>query len=313
MRDPRHPQMPGPGYSADVLGISSSAFTLLRDLIAERAGVFYGDEKRDILADKLSGLVTACGLTSFVDYYYHLRYDADAPRYWAELMDHLAVPETYFWRQPEQVLAVANVIAPEFLAQRRGVPLRIWSAACCTGEEPLSIAIALAEAGLLDRERIEIVASDGSTAMVERARRGVFSERSFRNLPMELRARYFSPDGSGWRIDPGIHGHVRWTTANLVDPESVTGLTTADVIFCRNVFIYFSDETITRVVASFARGLRDGGHLFLGAAESLARLQTAFTLAEVGGAFVYVKGQGSRASRGPGVVRDADTAHEMVG
>lgn len=294
MRDPQGRPRPSFGYSAEVLGFSQSAFTLLRDLISTRIGVFYGDEKRDMLADKLSSLVAAHGMTSFLDYFYLLRYDADAERHWGELMDRLAVPETFFWRQPEQILALANAIAPKHFEEHPHEPLRIWSAACCSGEEPLSIAIALAEVGLLDRRPIEIVASDGSVAMVERARRGIYFERSFRNLPAQLRERYFTPDGQGWRVQRWLQERIRWTTANLVDPEAVRPLADANVIFCRNVFIYFADDTITGVVKVFADAIRDEGHLFLGAPESLTRLPTEFELTEVAGAFVYVKRSAAR-------------------
>jgi chemotaxis protein methyltransferase CheR len=297
VRDPRARRGPS-GYSADVLGFSESAFALLRDLIAQRIGVFFGDDKRDLLADKLSDLLAARGMTSYLDYYYLLRYDAEADRHWSELMDRLSVPETYFWRQHDQIVALAQVVAPRHFAGRRDAPLRIWSAACCTGEEPISIAIALAEAGLLHRRPIEIVASDGSAAMVERARQGVYGDRSFRALPAELRDRYFRSEGAGWRVDPRVHGQIRWTTANLIDAEAVRPLAAADVIFCRNVLIYFSDETVARVARSFAEGLREDGYLFLGAAESLTRLATDFELAEIGGAFVYVKGASARAPHG---------------
>lgn len=309
-RVPRHAG--SRGYGTEVLGISDSAFVLLRDLITERTGVFYDDGKRDMLADKLSAVVVGHGLSSFLDYYYRLRYDEDASTYWMELLDQLAVPETFFWRQPEQILAVADVIAPSHFARRPGVPLRIWSAACCSGEEPLSLAVALAEAGILARHPVQIVGSDGSPAMIERARRGVYGERSFRNLPAALRQKYFRPDGDKWRIDPDIHSRVRWTTVNLVDAEAVRPLAAADVIFCRNVFIYFSDDAITQVANSFARGLSCDGHLFLGAAESLTRLATPFGLAEVGGAFVYVKGQAARTSRGPGAESGAGVDHEKA-
>ena len=286
------------GYSADVLGFSETAFTLLRDLIAQRIGVHFGDDKRDLLADKLSDLLAALGMTSYLDYYYLLRYDADADRHWAALMDRLSVPETYFWRQHEQILALANVVAPRHFERRAAAPPRIWSAACCTGEEPISIAIALAEAGLLYRRPIEIVASDGSRAMIERARTGVYGERSFRHLPAELRDRYFRSEGAGWRVDPRLHGQIRWATANLVDPADVRPLAAADVIFCRNVLIYFSDETIGHVARLFAEGLHEDGYLFLGASESLTRLATDFELAEIAGAFVYVKGTDARVPQG---------------
>lgn len=307
-------QLPAPredplGFGADVLGLNHSAFVLLRDLIAERTGVHFEDDKRDLLADKLSDPMAEHGMTSYLDYYYLLRYDVEAERHWAALMDRLAVPETYLWRQPEQLLALANCVVPMLRARRPGEPLRIWSAACCTGEEPVSIAIALAEANVLDAVPIEIVASDASGAMLERARRGLFGERSFRSLPAHLRDRYFELESGRWRIDPRLHARIRWTTANLMDAAAVGRLAGSDVIFCRNVFIYFSDEAITRVVRTFARHLRDDGYLFLGASESLTRLPTDFELAEIGGAFVYVKGTAARAAHTP-AERQCDIVRE---
>ena len=277
------------GYNASVLGVSDAAFTLLRDLIAQRTGLFFDDGKRDLLADKLAELVAARGLGSFLDYYYLLRYDSHASRHWAELMNRLSVPETFFWRQPEHFEALTRTVVPAHIGRLGSSPLRIWSAACCTGEEPLSIAIALAETGWLDRASIVISASDASPAMVERARCGVYGERSFRNLPSELREKYFHREAAGWRIDSRIHSQVQWMVANLVNPDETGLLAAADVIFCRNVFIYFSDEGIQRVVRMFGDRMPVGGHLFLGAAESLTRLSSRFELTEAGNAFVYVK------------------------
>jgi chemotaxis protein methyltransferase CheR len=285
----------GDGSSADVLGLSDSSFVLLRELIAQRTGVFFGNEKRHLLADKLADRLAALGITSFLDYYYLLRYDDDAARHRRDLVDRLAVPETYFWRQPDQVRALTNTLVPRHFASRPGVPFRIWSAACCTGEEPLSIAMALAEAGLLDRGPVEIVASDASEAMIARAKLGVYGERSFRALPPELRARYFRCVEGGWRIDPALHARVRFTRANLVDAADVAMHAGADAVFCRNVLIYFSDETIAHVAQLLAANMRGDAHLCLGASESLTRISSAFELVEVDGAFMYVKaGRGDR-------------------
>ena len=291
----------GGGFSADVLGFSESTFVLLRDLIAQRTGVYYAHDKRDLLADKLADLLAARGMTSYLDYYYLLRYDTDAEAHWSELVDRLAVPETYFWRQPDQIMATATVLAARHLARRRGAPFRIWSAACCSGEEPLSIAIALAEAGVLGRHPVEIVASDASEAMLARARRGLYGERSFRALPAPLRERYFTREAGGARIDPEIHGLVRWTRANIVDARDVAAMAAADVVFCRNVLIYFSDDTVAHVARLFAAGMPDDAHLCLGASESLTRVSSAFELVEVGGAFMYTKSpDGNAASREAG-------------
>jgi chemotaxis protein methyltransferase CheR len=277
-------------FYADTLGLSDSAFTLLRDLIHERAGLFYDNGKSDLLTDKLSPLVVERGFNSFLDYYYLLKYDTEAEQEWKRVMDALSVPETFFWREMDQVRALVDVIVPQYFSSPRAQPLRIWSAACATGEEPLSIAMALNEEGWFDRAPIEIYASDASEAAIGRARRGIYRERSFRSLPPKLREKYFSEVQGGWRIAPSLHAKVRWATANLMDEGDVAAFATAPVIFCRNVFIYFSDETIRKTVRMFAERMPAPGYLFVAASESLLRLTTQVQFQEIGGAFVYVKG-----------------------
>lgn len=272
----------------------SSAFALLRDLIVQRTGVFFSDAKRDLLEDRVGELVATRGLPSLLDYYYLLKYDPDSEEVWRELMDRLAVPETYFWRQPEQFTTLAETILPRYLAAPPGRPLRIWSAACCSGEEPLSIAMALHEGGWFDRLPIEIVGSDASAALVDRARTGLFGERSLRSLSPERRERFFRREGSRWRIDPALHARVLWGTANLLDEAEAGPLAGADVIFCRNVFIYFSDAAIRQAVGMFSERMPLPGYLFIGASESLMRLNTDFVMDEIGSAFVYVLNRGPR-------------------
>lgn len=269
-------------------------FALLRDLILERTGMHFDESKRGILVDKLSELIASNGMTSFLDYYYLLRYDDNAEAHWDALMNRLSVPETFFWRQSEQILSLSQVVAPAHFGEHREAPMRIWSAACCTGEEPLSIAIALAEVGLLDASRVEIRATDGSPAMVERARKGRYGARSFRQLPEDLRDRYFERDGDYYRPIERIRNAVTYDVVNLARPEQVAPYASADVIFCRNVFIYFSDTAIKGVVECFAQHMPRDGCVFLGAAESLTRLDVELQLAEIGGAFAYVKDGGRR-------------------
>ena len=269
--------------------LKPAVFVLLRDLIADKTGVHFDEPKRPLLADKLAAEIEELGLTSFLDYYYLLRYDDPTGAHWSRVADRLAVPETYFWRQPEQFQALAKVVTPALLAADRGRSLRIWSAACCTGEEPMSIAIALAEAGLLESHSMTIVGSDASAAMLERAKLGRYGPRSFRQLSDALKRKYFVPDGaSHWRPIDDIASRVSWQVANLVKPEETRDLDTSDIIFCRNVFIYFSDEAIQSVAQRFARTMPRDGYLFLGASESLTRLDVDFDLREVDGTFVYV-------------------------
>jgi len=283
------------GFKSNNLGVTGGADRLLRELIHERTGVFFGDGKGDLLADKLSPLVIERGFASLLDYYYLLKYDETAQDEWLTVMDALSVPETYFWREMDQIRALVETIVPAWFAARGAGVLKIWSAACATGEEPLTIAMALAEAGWLGRVPIEIHASDASTSAVEKARRGIYRERSFRNLSPELRAKYFTQVDATqtWRIDARLHGAVEWKVANLMVESVIAPLATANVIFCRNVFIYFSDQTIGRTVRSFAAHIRPPGYLFIAASESLLRLSADFDLQEIGDAFVYVKRPGA--------------------
>lgn len=270
--------------------LPDAAFVLLRDLIVQRTGVFFDDSKRGVMADKLSELVAANALTSFLDYYYLLRYDDKADAHWAALMDRLAVPETFFWRQAEQIEAVAKVVAPAHFRAYPGRPLRIWSAGCCTGEEPVSIAMSLAEHGLLGSYPFEIVATDGSNEMIKRARRASYGERSFRQLPAHLKEKYFEQDGGDrWRPIDALRRPIRYSVANLASEGDVKRHAAADVIFCRNVFIYFSDDAIRSTVRLFTEYLSPDGFLFVGASESLSRLGIELELAEIAGAFTYVK------------------------
>ncbi|HET6974053.1 MAG TPA: protein-glutamate O-methyltransferase CheR [Pyrinomonadaceae bacterium] len=271
------------------LALPEGTTSLIQSLIHERTGMHFDNGKRDILMDKLSPLVIERGFGSYLDYYYLLKYDPSARVEWQNVINALSVQETYFWREFDQVRALVQTLVPQWHARNAGSTMRIWCAACATGEEPLTIAIALNEARWFERASIEIVASDASTKAIDRAVGGIYRERAFRNLPPALRDRYFVREGSDWRVRTDIHSRVNWGLANLMEEDQISHLADADFIFCRNVFIYFSESAIGRVVRSFSRHIRPPGYLFVGAAESLIRLTTDFTLTEIDDAFVYVK------------------------
>jgi chemotaxis protein methyltransferase CheR len=271
------------------LALPEGTTSLIRNLINERTGMFFDNGKSDLLIDKLSPLVIERGFTSYLDYYYLLKYDTAAKSEWQNVMNALSVQETYFWREIDQIKALVQTLLPQWHTRNRDSTLRIWSAACATGEEPLTIAIALNEAGWFERVPIEIIASDASSNALARAKAGVYRERAFRNLPPQLRDRYFDCKSSGWRVKSELHSRIKWELANLMDEGQIAPFASADFIFCRNVFIYFSESAIGRVVRSFSRFIRPPGYLFVGAAESLLRLTTDFNLTEVDDAFVYLK------------------------
>jgi len=273
---------------AEGLGLSGAALPLLAAVIQERLGLVYDASRFDLLADRVAPLVVERGFDSFLDYYYLLKYDADAAGEWRRVMDALSVNETYFWRELDQLRAVVDHVIPRLAGQ--GTPIRIWSVPCASGEEPLTVAMLLEEQGWFDRARIEIHASDASPAAIARARAGRYRERSFRTLPPALRAKYFTLDGDAWVVDPSLHARVRsWSVVNLVCEGEAAPNARAPIIVCRNVFIYFSPDAVARVAGMFARAMPVPAWLCLGASESLLKLRTPFELEEIGGAFVYVK------------------------
>jgi chemotaxis protein methyltransferase CheR len=140
------------------------------------------------------------------------------------------------------------------------------------------------------RPPIVLIPRDASPAAIARARKGDYTQRSFRNLPLPLKDKYFVTHGNHWSVVPELHRRVTYDIVNLVAEDQVARYATAPIIVCRNVFIYFSDRSIQRTVAMFDRGMGSPSYLCVGVSESLLRRTSAFDLQEIGGAFVYVKG-----------------------
>jgi len=275
--------------SEEIFGLRRGAETLLRDLIHERSGLYFDDTKLEILSEKLAPLVVERGFNSFLDYYYLLKFDADAAEEWRNVSNALSVQETYFWREMDQIHSLAENVIGSLVSVNKGSPIRIWSAACATGEEPLSIAMRLNESGWFERANIEIYASDLSSSALDRARCGLYRERSFRSLPSHLKEKYFEYDGKEWRVAPFLHEKITWRRANLLERSDIASLAACSVIFCRNVFIYFSFDAIRKVVDTFAETMSVPAFLFAGAAESLLKVTDDFELEEIGDCFAYVK------------------------
>lgn len=274
--------------------ISYNVFVLMRDLIHEKTGNYYEDNKSQILADKLTPRLIERGLDTFLDYYYLLKYDTEAPEEWKYVMEALSVQETFFWREFGQIESLVKVILPAYLEQQKQIgktdqPVRIWSAAAATGEEALTIAMALDQAGWFNRAQIEIYASDYSESAIDKAQKGIYRERSFRNIPFNIKNKYFIHQGQGWQVNPEIHNKIKWQTANLLNTSEINYLATAPFIFCRNVFIYFSSTAIQKTIQYFHRNMPQTAYLFVSASESLLKYNNQFELQEIAGSFVYVK------------------------
>ena len=267
------------------LPLSPPVFAILSSLIEERTGLHYDVQERELLAERASGRASERGFESLLDYYYFLRYDEGADAELALLAEALVVNETYFFREVPPLKVLVDELVPHLLA--RGVKPRIWCAACSTGEEPLTLAMLLDEAGLLDR--VTLVASDISARVLAHAQAGIYRRRSLRSLPPGVVGRWLEGDENGMRVAPYIVRAIAWHRVNLVEDQVPSELGSFDVILCRNVLIYFRDETIEKVVDHLWHRLTPEGQLVLGASESLLRFKVAFACEEQRGVFFYRK------------------------
>jgi chemotaxis protein methyltransferase CheR len=269
------------------LPITPPVYAILRAHIQDRTGIHFGLDEMDVFISKVSPRAEEAGFQSMLDYYYFLRYDPGGPAELDALVEHLVVRETYLFRELEQLrMLIRHIIAPR-LAKRE--PVRVWSSACATGEEPLSLAMLLAEAGLLDR--VEIVATDISRTALTAAQAGRFARRSLRALPPESRLWPWlrsTADGA-MQVDPALVARVQWSRVNLIDTVAVAALGRFDVILCRNVLIYFDDATTRAVVEGLAGNLRAAGVLLVSVTESLMRFGTSLICEEHGSVFFYRK------------------------
>lgn len=269
---------------ARALPLSSPVFTILSGLIEERLGLYFSPQDSDLLAEKASPRAIECGFDSLLDYYYYLRYDAAADAELERLAEALVVNETYIGRELDQLTALVDTLLPRLLTERSS--LRIWSAACSTGEEPFTLAGMLHDRGLLPR--VELVASDISQRVLNFAKNGRFSGRSLRALPSAASG-WFELDGATAAVRRELLRAVEFRRLNLSDRAAVRQMGKVDVIVCRNVLIYFRDSMIKTVVESLAETLNPGGYLLVGASESLLRFGADLRCEEHGGAFFYRK------------------------
>jgi chemotaxis protein methyltransferase CheR len=253
-----------------IIIISEREFVALRDSIRDRLGIYYDDTKPFLLQSRLQTRLIKNRCESFAAYHRFLIASAQREKEWDELASVLANNETYFFRERAQLDVLATEVVQE--ARRTGGRLRIWSSGCSTGEEPYTIAMVLLDGKRLDPAAVTIRASDMSSAALERARAGVYRDLAFRATPPEIVRRHFTPFESGFAVSDEVKRMVVFFRMNLVDTGTVAGLGVHDAIFCRNVLIYFDKPTQKRVVEAFAGALRPGGFLFLGHAESIARL-----------------------------------------
>ncbi|MBA3458008.1 MAG: protein-glutamate O-methyltransferase CheR [Deltaproteobacteria bacterium] len=269
--------------------MSEPAFTpqlaaIFAALVEEASGIHYGPPERDLFGSKVAAQAAEAGFESLLDYYYRLRYDDPEGVETRVLVEALTVHETYFFREIAPLRQLVEGHLTEIVRAQGAA--RVWSAACSTGEEPLTLAMLLEQHGLYDR--VEIVATDISEAAILRARTGRHGRRSLREpYPTDLARKYLDVSPHGITSQARLREAIRFRTLNLFDEAAVEQLGRFDVILCRNVLIYFRDQSVTKAVARLTKSLAPSGILAVGVAESLLRFGTALACEERGGSFFY--------------------------
>ena len=263
---------------------------LLVEAIQEKCGITLSINSGFFLERRLSPRIEALGLRTYLDYYQYLRYDPAGPREMEELIARITTHETYFFREQYQLDALSEEILPElsrrFSRQKR---IQIWSAGCSTGEEVYTLAMLLLESQLFRGWDVKVMGSDISRKVVKTARAAVYGENSFRTTSSELRRRYFVESDGRWVVRDDVRAMCHFGQLNLLSTERFRVLGKQDVILCRNVLMYLSQQDRHNAVEAFYDCLNPGGYLLLGHSESLLNVTTRFDLAHLEKDLVYRK------------------------
>ena len=281
----------------DAVTLKPDEFRLLRDLFATRTGLHFGPEARFTLERRLRERLTILKLPSFAEYHHYLRFGTQADSEWDEALDLLTTNETYFFREERQLRAFQNEILP--MLQKLARPRRrlaVWSAGCSTGEEAYTIGVLIHASNLFPRDPqgdsrwdVRVYGSDIARRCVAAARRGVYSESSFRTTPPDLRRAFFQQRADGWHVSDTIRSLCHFGQMNLLDDDRSRVFGKADAIFCRNVLIYFDARARKTAIEVLYDRLNPGGVLLLGHSESLLNVSTAFELLHLRDDLVYRK------------------------
>jgi chemotaxis protein methyltransferase CheR len=260
----------------------------LCDFLYRQTGIAIGENKRYYIDRRVAERIAATESPSFQAYFATLRADADNEV--EHLINSFTVNETYFYREDHQFRCLTSMLLERIAAKKRpGEPIRIWSVPCSTGEEPYSIAIWLLENwDKVDKYDLEIVGSDIDTTALRDAEAAIYGERALMRLSPVLIGRYFEPLGEGrYRLLPALSRSLQFTRANIVDARQTRLHRDFDVIFCRNILMYFDDASRRLAAENLYDCLLPGGFICLGHTESMSRISALFEVCRFDDAVVY--------------------------
>ena len=269
--------------------MTAEEFRLLRDHVYSHCGILVRDDMKFVMERRLWPRLEALGMSDFSAYHRYLRYDAQRRAELEAAVEALTTHETYFFREMAQLNAFSEELLP-LLQQRNGAlrRLRIWSAGCSTGEEAYTIAMLLRDSRRFEGWDVEVYGTDISRRVLTTARRAEYGPSSLRTTPPEMVPRFFVPlAGNKVRVRDEVRSWVSFGHLNLLDEESYQLVPRMDVIFCRNVMIYFDLPARRRLLRIFNERLVPGGYLMLGHSENLLNLGADFELVHLSGDLAY--------------------------
>lgn len=278
----------------NVIPLSTEEFRLIRDLISEYCGIYFDDRLKFIVQLRLNNRLSTHKMKDFREYFRLLKYDKNKDEELQTIIDILTVNETYFFRGGTQIEVFRNEILPELKETKKAEKrIRIWSAGCSTGEEPYTIAMCLLEDKDFADWDINVIGSDISQRVLKTARKGTYKQNSFRCTDGYFINAYFEKNENGdYSIKDRVRHLVNFSFLNLIDSYKVRLIGPVDIIFCRNVLMYFAPDARRIVAENLFDILKDGGYLFLGHSESLMNITTKFKLRHLKADIVYQKPEG---------------------
>lgn len=257
-------------------------------LIYKKTGLHYEYNKKYYVHKRIEKRAELLEFSSLSEYFVMLKYAEDSQEF-DQLINDLTVNETYFFRDFPQLRNFAEDVLPLFEKQNEGrKKIKIWSAACSTGEEPYTLSIILQEMlDNYDEWEVQIIASDINTDVLQFAKMGIYDSRTVRDVPPEYLEKYFTKRNDKYLINLNVRKPVTFKRINLMDENDMGNVLGCDYIFCRNCLIYFNDESRKEVLANFYKSLNPGGFIFLGHSESVGRISSAYKVQRIGDTIVY--------------------------
>lgn len=270
--------------------LSDELFDKFIKFIYKKTGLHYEYNKKYFVEKRIEKRAEALEMETINEYFMMLKFSQDSTEFY-KLINDLTVNETYFFRDFPQLSNFAEEVLPLFVKEKENrKKIKIWCAACSTGEEAYTLSIILQEMlGNYEDWEIQILASDINTEVLQHARIGLYDRRSIKDVPDEYLEKYFTTRHDKYLINLNVRKPITFKKLNLMDEKDISNINGCDFIFCRNCLIYFNDESRKSVLSSFYEALNPGGIVFLGHSESVGRISSAYKAQRIGDTIVYSK------------------------